>query len=116
MLEGDALRSLGRIEEAADAYRRAVGELPPPRRQQAGFLEARLRSGELGDPEGALSALRRAGVTAAGSPLRERAMALEAQLHHRLGNTMELRAVAAAYLGDYPNGSRANEMRGYLRE
>lgn len=113
MLEGDALRAMGRIGEAADCYRRAAEALPSPRRQQAGFLEARLRSGQLADPAGALRALRRAGVTATGSPLRERGLALEAQLLERLGRRTELADVAAAYLRDYPQGSQAEAMRAH---
>lgn len=116
MLEGDALRALGRHGEAADVYRRATVELPPPRRQQAGFLEARLRAGELADPAGALRALRDAEVTAAGSALRERGLAFEAQLLTRLGRRGEVREIAEAYLADFPEGSQAEAMRRRLEE
>lgn len=114
MLEGDALRALGRHAEAADVYRRATVELSPPRRQQAGFLEARLRASELDDPAGALRALRDAEVSGAGSPLRERGLALEAQLLTRLGRHAEVREIAESYLADYPEGSQAEQMRGRL--
>jgi tetratricopeptide (TPR) repeat protein len=111
MVEGDALRALGRASEAADAYHRASEELASPRRQQAGFLEARLRASELGDSEGALRALHDAGVSADGSPLRERGLSLEAQLLSRLGRTEELAQIAELYLRDYPNGPQAVAMR-----
>jgi ferric-dicitrate binding protein FerR (iron transport regulator) len=113
MLEGDALRALGRIGEAADVYGQAARELAPPRRAQAGFLEARLRATDLADAEGALSALRGAGVTAPGSPLRERGLALEADLLARLGRSAELANVATQYLRDYPEGPRADAMRAH---
>lgn len=116
MLEGDALRALGQHADAADIYRRATVELPPPRRQQAGFLEARLRAAELGDPAGALRALRDAEVTAPSSPLRERGLALEVQLLTRLGRHGEVREIAQEYLEDYPEGSQSEAMRRHMAE
>lgn len=111
MLEGDALRALGRFEDAAAAYRRAAAELSPPRRQQAGFLEARVRMAQLDDPDGALRALRDADVTRAGSVLRERGMALEVRLLAQLGRRAEAASVARDYLRDYPDGPDAEAMR-----
>ena len=111
MLEGDALRVLGRFEDAASAYQRAARELPAPRRQQAGFLEARVRMAELSDAPGALRALRDAEVTRIGSVLRERGMALEVQLLTRIGSEAEAAAVAADYIRAYPEGPEAESMR-----
>lgn len=111
MLEGDALRVLGRFEDAASAYQRAARDLPAPRRQQAGFLEARVRMTELSDEPGALRALRDAEVTRNGSVLRERGMALEVQLLTRLGRDAEAAAIAADYLRAYPEGPDAESMR-----
>ncbi len=116
MVEGDALRALGRPLDAALAYRRAASELASPRRQQAGFLEARLRANELSDPEGALEALRDAGVTGASSPLRERGIALEVQLLMRLDRRSEIIPIAEMYVHDYPDGPQVETMRAYLRE
>lgn len=111
MLQGDALRALGRFDEAAAAYRRAAAELAPPRRQQAGFLEARLRAARLDDADGALRALDEAAVTRQGSVLRERGMALEARLLVRLDRHADADQVARAYLRDYPEGPDADAMR-----
>ena len=111
MLQGDALRASGRFDEAAAAYRRAAAELAPPRRQQAGFLEARLRAARLDDADGALRALDGAGVTRQGSVLRERGMALEARLLVRLDRHADADQVARAYLRDYPEGPDADAMR-----
>jgi ferric-dicitrate binding protein FerR (iron transport regulator) len=116
MIEGDALRALGRPLDAALAYRRAASELASPRRQQAGFLEARLRANELSDPEAALEALRDAGVTGASSPLRERGLSLEVQLLARLGRDSEIIPVAETYLRDYPDGPQVEVMRAHLAE
>ncbi|MBX3273234.1 MAG: FecR domain-containing protein [Sandaracinaceae bacterium] len=113
MVEADALRALGRLEDAAEAYGRAAQALPAPRRQQAGFLEARLRAGELGDPAGALRALRAAGVAAPRSVLRERGLALEVQLLSRLGRREEAASVAAEYVRAFPDGADADAMRAY---
>lgn len=115
MLEGDALRVLGRHREAADVYRRAARELPAPRRQQAGFLEARVRWGALHDAEGALHALRSSEVTARGSVLRERALVLEVQLLRALGRRQEAAEAAAVYLRDYPDGPDAEALRAHQR-
>jgi hypothetical protein len=111
MVEGDALRALDRPLEAAEAYHRAAEALPPPRRHQAGYLEAQLRAAT--DPSGALRALRGADVAAPGSDLRERALILEERLLGRLGRYAERRAVAEAYLREFPEGSRAGAMRAH---
>ncbi len=107
LFEADALRALGRSDEAADAYARAAERLPSPRAEQAGFASARLREA----PELALRALDAGRVTHAGSPLRERGLALRADLLGRLGRHAERRDVARAYLASYPDGSRAEAMR-----
>ena len=113
MVEGDALRALGRPLDAAESYHRAAELLPPPHRHQAGYLEAQLRAPN--DPSGALRALRGADVAAPDSPLRERALILEEQLLGRLGRDEERRDVAEAYLRDYPDGSRVEAMRARTR-
>lgn len=110
LLEADALRGLGRHDEAADAYGRAAERLPTPRAEQAGFASARLRR----EPELALRALDAGRVTAPGSPLRERGLALRVDLLGRLHRAPEQRESARAYLESYPSGSRARAMRELL--
>lgn len=110
LLEADALRALGRNDEAADAYGRASERLPSPRAEQAGFASARLRRA----PELALRALDTGRVTEPGSPLRERGLALRVDLLGRLGREGERRRAAEAYLDAYPGGSRAPSMQGLL--
>lgn len=107
LLEADALRGLGRRSEAADAYGRAAAALPSPRREQAGFQSARLHSA----PDLGLRALEAGEVTAMGSPLRERGLALRADLLGRLGRADEREATAREYLRSYPDGSRVPAMR-----
>lgn len=112
LLEADALRALGRTDEAADAYGRAAERLPSPRAEQAGFASARLRTA----PELALRALDAGRVTELGSPLRERGLALRVDLLGRLGRGAERRAAAEAYLASYPTGSRAESMRALVAD
>lgn len=110
LLEGDALRALQRSDEAAAVYENAIDELSGDRRAQAGFLAANLRAS---DPARALSLLERSGADAPGSPLRERALALEWSLYGSLDRADQRRRVAEAYLHDFPDGSRARTIRAW---
>ncbi len=109
MLEADALRAAHRPTEAAASYALAVRECASPRREQAGYLAARLLSSSA--PAEALRRLDEAGVTEPGSPLRERGLALRVDLLGRLGQARDQESVARAYLALYPDGSRAGQMR-----
>lgn len=107
MLQADAERALGQHAAAARTYARAARVLPSPRAEQAGFASARLSR----SPTLALQALELGGVTAAGSPLRERGLAMRADLLGRLGRGPERARAAREYLASYPDGSRATDMR-----
>ncbi len=110
LIEADALRALGRRTAAARAYTRAAATLPTPRREQAGFTAARLhRSARDG-----LHALDVGDVSEPGSPLRERGLAMRADLLERLGRRAERAEIARIYLERYPDGSRAQSMRDAL--
>ncbi|MCC6875881.1 MAG: FecR domain-containing protein [Sandaracinaceae bacterium] len=109
LVEGDALRALGRHAEAAGAYDRAADGLRDGR--MAAFLAATERLRRLNDAGGALASLDRADVCSAGSPLRERALALRGEALARLGRRHELQALAREYLAAFPDGSRAGWMR-----
>lgn len=112
MLEADALRALRRPREAAMAYARAAEALPSPRHEQAGYLAARQLAALT--PSAALAQLDAADVTAPGSPLRERGLALRVQLLTRLGRDTARNSAAREYLSLYPDGSRAPQMRAAL--
>jgi len=107
MLQADAERALGRHVAAAETYARAARALPSPRAEQAGFASARLSR----SPTLALRALEIGRVTAVGSPLRERGLAMRADLLGRLGRRAERARTAREYLASYPDGSRAADMR-----
>jgi len=111
LLEADALRGLGERDEAARAYTRAASLLPTPRREQAGFTGARLHR----SPQASLHALDVGEVSRPGSPLRERALAMRADLLERLGRRGEQAEVARQYLESYPAGSRREHMQTILR-
>lgn len=95
-VEADALRGLGRLREAADAYATLARS-----DEHAAFRAARLRFFELDDAEGALDALDRAPRP---SPLGERIDALRLRCLDRLGYAQEARAAAADYLDAYRDG------------
>jgi len=102
-LEADALRALGRYEDAADRYDRVA------RRGNgtAAFEAAQLRFQRLGDPTGALASLHSAPAPAA---LEERRLGLEARLLVRLGRSADARAIAGHYLERHPEGGLARWM------
>ncbi len=114
LLEGDALRALRRFDESARVYEAAIDELQGERRAQAGFLAASLYARDLEDAEKALELLEASGADVQGSPLRERALALEWELYGRLARSEERRRIAEAYLREFPDGSRADELRAWL--
>jgi hypothetical protein len=105
MVEADALRSMGRHAEAAQAYMAAVGSSAGNARAQAGFKAAIEYLRELGDPRSALAALSLAGVDAQGSALRERGMLLRMEALRALGEPSE--DVAKRYLSEFPDSAGA---------
>jgi len=111
MLEADALRILARYPEAASSYDQAARYLAPAPAAQAGYLAASVRLRRLGDPAGALGSLDASGADAAGSPLRERSLALRTRILLRSGRDAEASRVARTYLRHYPEGGMAEQMR-----
>lgn len=92
LLRADALRGLGRPRDAARAYDQAAGRLADARRAQAGYAAARLWTTELQDFEAALASLAASHATRPGSPIEERARALELELLRQLGRDARGRA------------------------
>lgn len=95
LLRADALRGLGRADEAARAYETAARSLDRNRRVGAAFAAAQLRARNA--PDEALRLLEHFDVTSRTSPLEERARALQIQLLYRVGRTDEGDAEALAY-------------------
>lgn len=100
VLRADALRGLRRWREAAEAYDAAIPLLAEARRAQAGYAAARLWSEQIGDASAALASLRASHAATVGSPLEERARALEIELLRRMGRDDGARV--REYLRRYP--------------
>ncbi len=109
MLRADALRGLRRWREAAEAYDAASSVLGQARRAQASYAAARIWFDRTGDANAALASLRSGNATVVGSPLEERARALEINLLRRLGRDHESRA--REYVERFPQSSTAFELR-----
>lgn len=109
MLQGDALRSLGRAREAVDAYAQAEAALEPLPSAQAAFKAADLCLRVLSDPAATLRVVDRARLDADGAPLRERALLLRIEASQRLG--LSVRALAQRYLAAYPDSAGAARVR-----
>lgn len=103
LLEADALRALGRYQDAANRYDRLASR----GNGTAAFEAAQLRFQRLDDPGGALGSLQAAPAPAA---LEERRLGLEARLLVRLGRSADARALAERYLERHPEGGLARWM------
>ncbi len=112
MLLGDAQRVSG-SPAAADTYDAAARLLTESRATQAGYLAAELRLSR-GDAAGALHSLAAARTTERGSPIAERATALQLRALQRTGDTAELHRVARAYLLNFPAGPARGYVEGLL--
>lgn len=110
-VQADALRRLDRTSEAAASYDQAARALPAGERENAGYIAATLRLRRLNDARGAIDSLEASRARDAGSPLRERAMALAVAAYEAQGNAIRARAAAEEYLALYPNGGSAQELR-----
>jgi hypothetical protein len=108
LVEADALRSLGKHAEAAQAYMAAVASSSGSVRAQSGFKAAIEYLRELGDARSALAALSLAGVDAQGSALRERGMLLRIEALRALGEPTE--PIAHQYLIEFPSSAGASQL------
>ncbi len=108
-LRADALRALGRSDDAIEAYRTIV-DRNDPEQQIAAYIGARLLL-QTNRPDEALRMLDRARSTTRDSSLRERVLALRGRALHATGNEAALRVVAHDYLTQFPTGATADWMR-----
>jgi hypothetical protein len=108
LVEADALRSMGRHAEAAQAYMAAVASSAGSVRAQAGFKAAIEYLRELGDARSALAALSLAGVDAQGSALRERGMLLRIEALRALGEPAD--PVVRQYRQEFPDSAGASTL------
>jgi hypothetical protein len=108
LVRGDALRGLGRIADAADAYEAAAAVLADADKLAAAYTAAYVRFHDLHDGARALAEL--ADITVPSSPFEERGLALRVQILVSLKRAGEARDAARAYLGRYPHG----DLRAYM--
>lgn len=102
MLEGDALRALGRSAEAADAYDRAAASSTASPATRAGYLAAGIRLRQLDDPEGALRSLDASRADAPHSPIEDAALALRVRALIASGDRARARETARVHLARFP--------------
>ncbi len=109
LVEGDALRGLGRAGDAAAAFEAAAKSLSGSARAEAAYSAAYLRFHDLRDGPRALTTLDSASVDAEGSSLEERGLALRVQILVALHDDAATIA-AKRYLERFPRGG----LRAYM--
>jgi hypothetical protein len=114
VLEGDALRGLGRPREAADAFDAAAKDYLGPDKIEAAYSAAYLRFHDAHDAGAALASLV-ASVDAEGSPLEERGLGLRAQILEALGRHDEAKTIAQRYLARFPHGELRAVMSAFAK-
>ncbi|MEM9188046.1 MAG: FecR domain-containing protein [Myxococcota bacterium] len=103
-LLGDCYRATAEPAEARDRYLAAVPLLDAEEGAKAGYLAADLAYRVLSDPEGALAALELGRSAASGSPMEERALALQARALLAMSRPEEFVEVAERYRLRFPEG------------
>ncbi len=115
VLTADALRGLGRADDAATAYEQAARELAGSDAIEAGYSAAYLRFKELKDPTAALAVIEATQPDAAGSPLEERGLALHVAILEALARKGDAKPLAQRYLEHFPQGELRVEMQQLAR-
>jgi transmembrane sensor len=112
----EAARRNGHPQDAVTSLQRLLGEHPrDPRAPYAAFILGRVLLEELHRPREAAAAFARVEALDANTPLVQDALAREVESWARAGELDRARQAAGTYLGRYPNGRRANEVRRYSR-
>lgn len=112
MLEAEALRAMGRFEEAVVAFRQAAGDLGGGQGATAAFNAAQVAFRDLRDPRRAIDILDQENTAAPGAPLEERALALRVKALRSAGRIDEARAQARRYLDRFPRSGLSAWMQG----
>ena len=98
------------------SLQRLLGDHPrDPRAPYAAFILGRVLLEELHRPREAAAAFARVEALDANTPLVQDALAREVESWARAGELDRARQAAGTYLGRYPNGRRADEVRRYSR-
>ena len=112
----EAARRNGHPQDAVTSLQRLLGEHPRnPRAPYAAFILGRVLLEELHRPREAAAAFAQVEALDANTPLVQDALAREVESWARAGELDRARQAAGTYLGRYPNGRRANEVRRYSR-
>ena len=113
-VEADALRALGRFNEAVVSYELGATQAESTERKQFAYDAAALDLEGLRDPASALVLIDRWQLDAHDSQLRERAGRLRVHALLALGRMEEARAAARRYLAIEPETAVSEEMRRLL--
>jgi transmembrane sensor len=109
-------RRSGHPQDAVTALQRLLGNHPrDPRAPYAAFILGRVLLEEMHRPREAAAAFARVEALDANTPLVQDALAREVESWARAGDLDRARQAAGTYLGRYPNGRRADEVRRYSR-
>ena len=115
LVEGDALRGLGKAAEAATAFETVARMTSEGTRAEAAYSAAYLRFHQLRDGAQALVVLDVHGVDARGSALEERGLGLRVQILAALGRHGEAARYAKGYLARFPRGGLRAFMAAMVR-
>jgi ferric-dicitrate binding protein FerR (iron transport regulator) len=108
----EAARRNGHPEQALALLRRLLERhANDPRAPYASFIMGRVLLEELRQPREAAAAFARVAVLDPNTPLAEDALAREVESWSRAGDKERAQVRAAIYLGRYPHGARADEVR-----
>jgi len=112
----EAARHSGHPQDAVTSLQRLLAAHPrDPRAPYAAFILGRVLLEELHHPREAAAAFAQVEALDATTPLVQDALAREVESWARAGDVDQARRAAATYLGRYPTGRRADEVRRYSR-
>jgi transmembrane sensor len=115
LLAADVMRLTGHSPRAVVLLKKVVKGFPgDSRRTAAAFTLGKVLLEELGNPRAAARAF---GIAARpASPLKEEAMAREAEAWYRAGDSSKAKAAAQKYLVQFSQGARADSVRAFYDE
>lgn len=115
LLAADVMRLTGHSPRAVVYLKKVVKGFPgDSRRTAAAFTLGKVLLEELGHPRAAARAF---GIVARqASPLKEEAMAREAEAWYRAGDSSKAKAAARKYLAQFSQGARADSIRSFYDE
>jgi transmembrane sensor len=115
LLAADVMRLTGHSQRAVALLKKVVKGFPgDSRRTAAAFTLGKVLLEELGNPRAAARAF---GIAARhASPLKEEAMAREAEAWYRAGDSSKAKSAAQKYLAQFSQGARADSIKSFYDE